>query len=40
MTLLMIHLRVTLNPPKSVAMRCDEGFSVLKCNRRFGLLIF
>jgi hypothetical protein len=39
MALLVILLRVTQNLLKAMTMRCDEGFSVLRCNRRFGLPI-
>jgi hypothetical protein len=39
-TLLVFYPRVTQNLQKATAMRCDEGFSVLRCNRRFGLLAF
>jgi hypothetical protein len=38
--LLMILPRVTRNLPTAAAMRCDEGLSVLRCNRRFGLIGF
>jgi hypothetical protein len=40
MSLLVILLRAIRNLSKATAMRCDEGFSVLSCNRRFGLLVF
>jgi hypothetical protein len=39
MALLMILPRVTQNLSKVAGMRCDEGFSVLRCNRVCDILV-
>jgi hypothetical protein len=40
MALLVIRLRVTWNLPRVMGMKCDEGSSALRCNKRFGLVVF